>query len=121
MIRPEGQKMGNFDLIFAIEFYPFTRTSDINVHCSYLNYLIEQLKEGGRVILYQIWNNHKSISPNLKEIKKRFSLYNFKLTYAPHRKVLKICKFKPLAKIIDFMLCKILNKGINKVLIISLN
>ena len=121
MIRPEGPKMGNFDLIFAFEFYPFTRTSDINVHCSYLNYLIEQLNEGGRVILYQKWNNQKSISPNLKEIKKRFTLYNFKLTYAPHRKVLEICKIKPLAIIIDFMLCKILNLGINKVLIISLN
>ena len=121
MIRPEGPKMGNFDLIFAFEFYPFTRTSDINVHCSYLNYLIEQINEGGRVILYQDWDNHKSIVPNLKEIKKRFPLYNFKLIYFPHRKVLEICKFKPLAKIIDFMLCKIFNKGINKVLIISLN
>ena len=121
MVRPEGPKMGNFDLIFAFEFYPFTRTSDINVHCSYLNYLIEQLNEGGRVILYQNWNNHKSISPNLNEIKTRFPLYNFKLIYFPHRKVLEICKFKPLAKITDFILCKIFNKGISKVLIISLN
>ena len=121
MIRPEGPKIGNFDLIFAFEFYPFTRTSDINVHCSYLNYLIEQLNEGGKVILYQKWNNNESITPKLNEIKKRFTLYNFKLTYVQHRRVLEICKFKPLAKILDYMLCKIINIGINKVLIISLN
>lgn len=52
-----------YDVIHAREFYPFTRTGDLETHRRYLDILFRHLKDGGRVIL-ALLNTRKSLAAN---------------------------------------------------------
>ena len=119
-IEPTNSQLGNFDLIFCFEFYPFTRTNLEETHCEYLSYFFSQLNPGGSLILHQKWNQIDSInSENLSKLKQRFSEYKFDLKNIPHHKVIKYAKFKWISLFIDWSLRAILRKHHMKAIIIS--
>ena len=119
-IEPTIPKLGNFDLIFCFEFYPFTRTNLEEIHCEYLNYFFSQLNSAGSLILHQKWNQIDSInSENLYKLKQRFSDYNFDVKNIPHHKVIRYTKFKWISLFIDWGLRQILRKNHMKAIIIS--
>lgn len=78
-----------YDLIIAQEFYPFTRTSDIDVHMGYINTILHSTVKGGVALIgfaestdNSILNNAEEIEPALKNLDVTMSLH-----YLPFDKV----------------------------------
>lgn len=118
-VKPDNDKIGDFDLIFCFEFYPFTRTADLKIHQSFLKYFLKQLNPSGRIVLYQKWFELESIYNNFKVLKDEFPNFRFELVHVPHNKLLKYIKSHLCCSFLDHILCKCLNKKVNKAIIIS--
>lgn len=118
-IEPNNPPLGSYDLIFCFEFYPFTRTNSFQIHKDYINYFSSQLKDRGRLVIHQAWENDKSISKNINEIKKKFNSYRFRTHRIPHAKILSFFGNNYLSIFIDIILRFILRKNHAKAIIIS--
>ena len=57
VISPVEKYLVEFDAVFCLEFYPFTRNCDVEIQSSFLNYFSKQSKEGGKIVIYQKKNN----------------------------------------------------------------
>jgi 2-polyprenyl-3-methyl-5-hydroxy-6-metoxy-1,4-benzoquinol methylase len=57
-----------YDICFAIEFYPFTRSKDMKFQLSILNAIFNNLKDNGMIVLYQLYDNDESIKSNIENI-----------------------------------------------------
>jgi len=118
-IDPKDQPLGEFDLIFCFEFYPFTRTNSLQTHKDYLSYFLSQLKQDGKLILFQKWENNDSISKNIDQIKIDLSMYKFNINRVPNAKIYSLIKFRYLSVIVDKFVRLILRKDHNKAIIVS--
>jgi SAM-dependent methyltransferase len=117
-IEPTNPPLGYYDLVFCFEFYPFTRTNSLQTHKDYLDYFLLQLKEHGRLVLHQAWENDISISKNIDELKKEFNQYRFETHEIPHAKVISFIGNNYLSIVIDKILRFILRKNHMKAIII---
>lgn len=118
-IDSKDSPLGEYDLIFCFEFYPFTRTNSLQVHKDYLIYFLSQLKKGGKLILHQNYENNNSISANIDHIKKDLSQYQFNIYRVPHSKIISLIKLRFLSVIVDKFLNFILKKNSNKTIIVT--
>ena len=119
-IEPTNPSLGQYDLIFCFEFYPFTRTNSFQTHKDYLNYFLSQLKEHGKLVIHQKWKSDISIYKNFDKIKKEFNFYRFKLHTVPSSKVIKFLGNNYFSYVVDKILRFILRKDHSKSIIISL-
>lgn len=118
-IDPKDPPLGEYDLIFCFEFYPFTRTNSLQTHKDYLSYFLSQLKQDGKLILFQKWENNDSISKNIDQIKIDLSMYKFNINRVPNAKIYSLIKFRYLSVIVDKFVRLILRKDHNKAIIVS--
>ncbi len=65
---PLGQM---YDLIVAQEFYPFTRTADLDVHLGYIDALQKSLNDGGVILIGLSEGTTESILSNMPELKEQ--------------------------------------------------
>ena len=116
-INPKDKKIGDFDIIFAFEFYPFTRTNDWNFNKSYIDYFLKNLNDNGMLIINQLWTNEKSLSFNYKKIQNH---YNVVLHNSMSKKLYKLNKIVPLImlKFVDRII-KMIRKSESKILVIK--
>ena len=98
------EKIYKADLICAFEFYPFSRTSNIEVHRSYILYLMGWLKDGGRLLIFQLWDKEDSLSVNYEELVAGFQQLKFTSYQIPYNKVTKIFKSRLLSLFITRLL-----------------
>tara|TARA_B110000211_G_scaffold194510_1_gene222693 strand:- start:223 stop:969 length:747 start_codon:yes stop_codon:yes gene_type:complete len=107
-----------FDICYAIEFYPFTRTKDLEFQKNIISSIFNNLSNEGVLVMYQLetdkWhtikNNIQELSVLLKKNVKTYSKFHYK-----------IYKFIPnyfLSKLCCLFLEKILNRDIGRQLII---
>lgn len=118
-IDPKDPPLGEYDLIFCFEFYPFTRTNSLQTHKDYLSYFLSQLKQDGKLILFQKWENNDSISKNIDQIKIDLSMYKFNINRVPNAKIYSLIRFRYLSVIVDKFVRLILRKDHNKAIIVS--
>lgn len=113
------------DLIYAFEFYPFTRTSDLKDHKQYLAHLTDELSENGKLVIFQLWNNPESLSANYSKLVALFPNLQFGLYSMPLRQIGRFVRFRILANIISAIARPVFRSitnrqlGENKVLVIS--
>ena len=113
------------DLIYAFEFYPFTRTSDLNDHKQYLAHLTDELSEKGKLVIFQLWNNPESLSTNYSKLVTLFPNFQFRLYTMPLRQIGRFIRFRVLANILSTIARTVFRSitnrqlGENKVLVIS--
>ena len=101
-IDPENEKqIFQADLIFATEFYPFTRTSNLNDHKQYLAHLTDGLSEEGKLVIIQLWDDSESLSINYNELKSFFLNLKFDLYSLPLRQIGKFVRSRQLANILS--------------------
>ena len=100
----EVNKYYSADLICAFEFYPFTRTNKIEDHKEYLIYLMNWLNEGGKLVIFQLWDNKGSLSVNFDSLKKDFTSWEFLIFDIPMRKINSLIKNLVLANLISKIL-----------------
>ena len=120
-IDPKNSPLGEYDLIFCFEFYPFTRTNSFEIHKDYLYYFLSQLKQDGKLILHQDWENNNSISINIDQLKIELNQYQFNINRVPHTKLISLFKFRHLSVIVDKFVRFILRKNTMKAVIVSKN
>lgn len=118
-IEPEKPKLGSFDIIYAFEFYPFTRTENIDIHRKYLEYLLGQLEPNGDLVIYLQWGDKDSIFSTINTLMNNFSEYDFSLYTAPADKILRIFKIKSLSLMISKLLRIFLLTKQKKIILIS--
>jgi len=118
-IDPKDPPLGEYDLIFCFEFYPFTRTNSLQAHKDYLIYFLSQLKQDGKLILHQLWENNDSISTNIDQIKIDLSQYQFNIHRNPSAKIISLIKFRYLSEIVDKFIKLILRKNHSKTIIVT--
>lgn len=115
----------DFDLITAFEFYPFTRTSSLTDHISYILHLTKDMKKGGKLILFQLWDNPTSLSTNYQELKNEMSHLDFVIYDIPIRIINTYVPSRQLAVFISALIRPILQFatrrkiGQNKLVIIT--
>jgi SAM-dependent methyltransferase len=125
-IDPSNNKqIFKFDLITAFEFYPFTRTDSLKDHIAYIKHLTKELGLGGSLVIFQLWDNPKSLSVNYEALRKHFSNLDFKAYDMPIRKLGNLIHSRKLAVLLSEIIRPILriitNRAIgrNKLIIIS--
>jgi 16S rRNA G1207 methylase RsmC len=92
-----------YDIIFAIEFYPFSRSNDQFFQNSFIEYLSKHLENSGSLIIYQALT--LNFYKNLKSIIRKNKYLNIKALFIPNLKVLDFLKVRPVA----IAFCLILN------------
>ena len=116
-ISPDCEKFGIFDLIFCIEFYPFTRNSDFELQAKFIEYFSSQLSVNGKIIIYQLWNNPSSLSSVIDKIFERLPNLVYFKKIIPHPKLTSHLP-TPLAWIVNYLLEKIFKKEYSKTILI---
>ena len=107
-------QMHKADLIFCFEFYPFTRTDDIKYHRNYLKHILGWLNEGGKLIIFQRWDNEESLSINFEILVAEFSDYEFQSYHMPMRKLASIIPNRNVSLFLTQILRAIIQKYTRK-------
>ena len=98
-----------FEMCYAIEFYPFSRTEDLNFQKQIVTSLINNLGKNGALVIYQLGMNNGSIEKNFENIAKSLRLKSTMINdFHP-----KIFRFLNNLKLTSFF-CKILSKIFNR-------
>lgn len=105
VVGPNSDELeaGN-DLIFAFEFYPFTRTDDADNHRDYLELLLGKLAPGGKLVVYQDWLNPNSLSSTLAALKPGFNEHRFDEHEIPFRLVARYIGNNPVSRLVSRLL-----------------
>jgi len=107
-----------FDICYAIEFYPFTRTKDLEFQKNIISSIFNNLSNEGVLVMYQletdesdtIKNNIQELSVLLKKNVKTYSKFHHSIyKFIPNYFFIKLCVL---------VLEKILNRDIGRQLII---
>ncbi len=115
----------DFDLITAFEFYPFSRTSSLKDHISYITHLTKDMRLGGSLVIFQRWDNPNSLSVNYEVLRTHFSHLGFKAYDMPIRKIGTFVRSRRLAVFISIFLrlnLRVFTKrkiGRNKMIVIT--
>lgn len=113
------------DLIFACEFYPFTRTDSYGEHKAYITHLTKHLNPNGKLLIFQNWDNKTSLSKTFEHLVKDLSFLTFKTYTIPIRKIGTIVPNRTLANMISafirlfFKICWKKNIGRHKIIIVE--
>ena len=91
-----------FNLILAIEFYPFTRTNDYSFQSGIFSALVKTLPENGLIVLYQKWNNEQSIRQTYQQLAAQFNCEYIISDVVDRR----LSRFLPLNKIAGVLIIK---------------
>jgi len=118
-VEPKNPKIGQFDVIFAFEFYPFTRTNDLEIHIQWLKYLLSQLTPGGHLIIHLLWKRPRSVFSTICRLEKEFPEFRFATHTVPREQVHRVLKIRFLSVFFDYLVRLILRKAPNKGIVIS--
>lgn len=113
-----------YDLICAFEFYPFTRTSELEVHKEWLEFFLKQLEADGQLVIWQRWNSSSSIASSVPRLKDCYQNLNFIEKRLPNRLVGYFIYNRYFSVAISFIIRSLLSVGRksiadNRALIIS--
>ena len=107
-----------FDICYAIEFYPFTRTKDLEFQKNIISSIFNNLSNEGVLVMYQLetdkWDTIKNNIQELSVLLKK----NVKIYSKFHHKIYKFIPNYFLSKLCCLVLEKILNRDIGCQLII---
>ena len=107
-----------FDICYAIEFYPFTRTKDLEFQKNIISSIFNNLSNEGVLVMYQLetdkWDTIKNNIQELSVLLKK----NVKIYSKLHHKIYKFIPNYFLSKLCCLVLEKILNRDIGRQLII---
>ena len=105
-----------FDICYAIEFYPFSRTDDFEFQKNLISAIFKNIKKNGFLIIYQLDIEKDSIKNNLERIAKTLKSESFIISDF-HPKIFRIIPSIILTKLICILLSKIFNKMYGKTII----
>tara|TARA_B110000003_G_scaffold254948_1_gene271356 strand:- start:53 stop:796 length:744 start_codon:yes stop_codon:yes gene_type:complete len=107
-----------FDICYAIEFYPFTRSKDLEFQKNIISSIFNNLSKEGILVMYHLeTDKHDTIKNNIKELS--VLLQKQVKTYSKlHHKIYQYIPNYFLSKLCVIILEKILNRDIGRQLII---
>lgn len=104
----------SFDVITAFEFYPFTRTGNLEFQEGILRALVRALAPGGLLAVYHAAGNPESLDVNIAELRQR----NLDLTITryelPHPRIYKWVRSRFIAKMLTRVASVLLRREVSK-------
>ncbi len=108
-----------YDLVHAMEFYPFTRTNSLEIHLSYINGLANSLRPGGTLVITAA-NTEKCINNNLSEIQNQLSsTLDIQIVQQPSYQIFRYIPVLPLANMLTAIVNKILGRPGSRIWLIK--
>ncbi len=86
-IGPDSPLIGKFDCIFCFEFYPFSRTFDIEFQSALIEWFGKQLEAEGRIVIYQRADNPHSFHSRLPVLREKCAGFDITVLLIPHPKL----------------------------------
>jgi 2-polyprenyl-3-methyl-5-hydroxy-6-metoxy-1,4-benzoquinol methylase len=117
VISPDSKKLGFFDLIFCFEFYPFTRNNDYELQSRFIDYFASQLSPNGKIIIYQLWENHASLSSVINKVIEDLPNLKFSLHTIPNPRLTEYFPFY-LARGVNFLVEKIVKRRFSRTVLL---
>jgi SAM-dependent methyltransferase len=110
-----------YDLIVAQEFYPFTRTSDCNLHLGYLDSLRHSLSQGGVLLVGLSEGSKDSILSNIEKLRTALGSSHMEifLRRIPFDKVYRVMPIYAVANFVSHVISFVLKKPLFCVLLIK--
>jgi cyclopropane fatty-acyl-phospholipid synthase-like methyltransferase len=96
-ISPESKFQQDFNVIFAREFYPFTRTNSYEFQKNFLSNFLQHTVTGGGVLV-QLLKSKECLLNNLKELKEDFP--EIKIELFPSTRIYKLIPFLAVAQFV---------------------
>lgn len=89
-ISPESGLLGDFDLIFCFEFYPFTRNTEVEFQAGFIRYFVDQLRPDGRLAIFQTWTNDNSLAAIFEQVRKATPEFDYRVIRTPSPRLSRI-------------------------------
>tara|TARA_X000000368_G_C22987622_1_gene692877 strand:- start:392 stop:1147 length:756 start_codon:yes stop_codon:yes gene_type:complete len=106
-----------FNICYAIEFYPFSRSNDLDFQIEIIEAIFNNLKKNGLIIIYQLdWIKEKSVTENIKKITDYLNI-DSKVISNFHPKVYNLIPSLQVTNIIISILSKVFKKTFGKTII----
>lgn len=105
-----------FDIIYAKEFYPFTRTNDYSQQKSFIDNFIKNLNNGG-ILIITAAESAECLLNNLINLRKDFP--NLSVEVEPKFPIYRMLKNLKTSQILTNIIAKLLRKKLSKILIIK--
>ena len=110
MLVDESFKLNDkFDIGFAFEFYPFTRTNDRDFQLKILGAMFNNLTNNGKIIIYHLFHNEESIKNNIDYLAKKLNK-NYIISKRLHPKIYYYTKSFFITNILSFIYNVIFHK-----------
>jgi SAM-dependent methyltransferase len=89
-ISPESGLLGEFDLIFCFEFYPFTRNTEVEFQAGFIRYFVDQLRPDGRLAIFQTWTNDTSLAAIFEQVRNATPEFEYRVIPTPSPRLSRI-------------------------------
>ena len=106
-----------FDICYAIEFYPFTRTKNLDFQKNIISAIFKNLNKKGSLIIYHLDDDANSINSNIKKLSSLLNKNNTVINNF-HPKIFRLVPNLTLTGIICLIINKLFNNAFGKKIII---
>ena len=106
-----------FDACYAIEFYPFTRTDNLEFQKEIVSAILKNLNKGAPLIIYHLDLKEDTVNKNIKEISSSLNL-KLKIISKFHPKIFRLIPNLNLVSLLISILEFLFNKTYGKTIII---
>lgn len=107
-----------FGIIFALEFYPFTRTLDIVFQKNILDLFMDSLLPDGIIVIHHRRNCTMNVERNLDKLSDFFKDYDLSEHLSPNSKIYFFLRNKYISNLISQLLEKIFKKNLSQTTIL---
>lgn len=116
-IEPGAVFTVKFDIIYAHEFYPFTRTNSLEFEMSFLETFLDNLNDGGLLVI-GLCHTRKCLLNQLTLVKQKIEKKVTKLIM-PSKKIYRLIPQLFFAQVLTFIINKIFNKKMSYFVVIK--
>lgn len=116
-IAPDAQPLGTFDLIWCIEFYPFTRTDDVDAQAGFIRHLASQLDVNGRLLIVMTWRGSRSLASVYDRVREACPELTIERTTYPHPRLVARLPL-PLARLASRVLTRVTGRECDKTVVV---
>lgn len=116
-IAPDADPLGIFDLIWCIEFYPFTRTDDVASQVGFIRHLASQLASNGRLLIVMTWRGARSLASVYDQVRKVCPELTFERRTVPHPRLVDRLPL-PVARVASRVLTRVTGRECDKTVVV---
>jgi 16S rRNA G1207 methylase RsmC len=116
-IAPDAEPLGVFDLIWCIEFYPFTRNDDVAAQVGFIRHLASQLSPDGLLLIVMTWRGARSLASVYDRVRESIPEATFERLLIPHPRLVARMPL-PAARLTSRILTRLTGRECDKTVVV---